>query len=193
MATTVIQTAVMVHHNPIYTLYSDGRIFNTKSGKWIKSHTHLGNNGTYQMLKFNYYNKSGKQKKDSLARALLCYFVSEKEYFDPLFSADHFDQNPLNNSLSNLRWASKLQQVLNRGKFVNNKSGFAGVCFKKSSSKWRAAININKKTKHLGYFDNKFDAVIAYRKAHALEHGLNSEYYNTYKIKQSELNIKKLI
>jgi hypothetical protein len=34
-------------------------------------------------------------------------------------TADHIDRCPLNNSLSNLRWATKSDQVSNRSKFVN--------------------------------------------------------------------------
>lgn len=47
----------------------------------------------------------------------------------------------------------------------DNRSGVRGVQLATSNNKWRATITIDTKTKHLGYFDNKKDAIEARRKA----------------------------
>lgn len=188
-----IKSATMVHHNPIYTIYSDGRIFNTKSCKWVKTSIYTYKDKKYRRSVFSYRNKSNEKTVGVLARALLCYFVSEQEYFDPLLTADHLDQDSLNNDLSNLRWATDLQQVLNRGMLATNTSGFTGIIYDKARNKWKAQIKLNQKHRNIGRFDNKYDAVIAYRKKHAEIFGVDSQYYpNNFKIKKSEFSIKKL-
>lgn len=78
---------------------------------------------------------------------------------------DHIDRNPMNNRRSNLREATRSQQGMNRKKQNNNTSGFIGVYWNKREGKWMAALKINGKSKHLGYFSNKHDALIARLKA----------------------------
>lgn len=190
--TTTIKSAVMVHHNPIYTIYSDNRIYNTKTKRWVTIFIDTDDDG-YQSWRFGYQTLNGTRTHECFAVALLCYFVSEQEFFDPLMKADHINRNSLDNRLENLRWATNLQQALNRGMFKNNTSGFVGVCFHKNMKKWRAKLVKNSKSNHIGYFDNKYDAAIAFRKKHIQAFGVDSQYYpDKFKVKQSELNIKKL-
>ena len=47
----------------------------------------------------------------------------------------------------------------------DNRSGVRGVQLATSNNKWRATITIDTKTKHLGYFENKEDAIKARQKA----------------------------
>ena len=65
---------------------------------------------------------------------------------------DHIDQNKLNNSISNLRESTQLENTWN----VNCK----GVSWYKQKQKWQAKIMINKKNYHLGCF-NKDDYHLA--------------------------------
>lgn len=44
-------------------------------------------------------------------------------------------------------------------------SQYKGVIWDKTKNKWRANIETLKKKKHLGYFDNEYDAHLAYQKA----------------------------
>ncbi len=80
---------------------------------------------------------------------------------------DHIDRNPMNNRRSNLREATRSQQGMNRNKQSNNTSGFIGVYWNKRENKWVASLKINNKQKHIGYFVNKNDAIMA---------RLNAEY-----------------
>lgn len=73
---------------------------------------------------------------------------------------DHRDGNGLNNLPSNLRIATSTENSRNRRKNSNNQSGYKGVCW--CARKWRAAIRVNGKLKHLGYFENVTDAALAY-------------------------------
>ncbi|OEK54320.1 hypothetical protein ASS95_07220 [Staphylococcus equorum] len=48
---------------------------------------------------------------------------------------------------------------------IRSYKNFNGVYLEKRRNKYKAYININKKQKHLGYFDNKQDAIKARQKA----------------------------
>ena len=74
-------------------------------------------------------------------------------------TCDHKDRNPLNNRKNNLRPATYSQQNMNRGIAKNNTSGFIGVYWIKNNKKWQASININHKKIHLGYFNDKNEAI----------------------------------
>ena len=78
---------------------------------------------------------------------------------------DHINRNPLDNRKKNFREATHSENCQNRGKRKDNTSGITGVAFNKWNNKWAAYVSINKKLKHLGYFENKGDAIITRLKA----------------------------
>lgn len=62
----------------------------------------------------------------------------------------------------NCRWATKLEQSINRGMNKNNTSGYKGVSWAKNEKKWNAQITINYKRKSLGYYETAEQAYEAY-------------------------------
>ena len=84
---------------------------------------------------------------------------------------DHIDGNGLNNQRKNLRNCTSGENSRNRGKQINNTSGFKGVSWRKQKKRWRASISLNKKQIHLGYFSNKEEASKVYKKACDKYHG----------------------
>ena len=84
---------------------------------------------------------------------------------------DHIDGDPLNNSLSNLRWATATENSRNRKKHRNNTSDYTGVSFHRASGKWQAQISIDGKRKSLGYFHTKEEAAAVYEEAAKKEFG----------------------
>lgn len=72
---------------------------------------------------------------------------------------DHKDRNPLNNRKYNLRKATNQENARNGSRRSNNTSGFTGVSWNKNVNKWFAHITINDRTKSLGYFIDKEDAI----------------------------------
>ena len=53
---------------------------------------------------------------------------------------DHVDRNRLNNSLSNLRWATASENNYNKGKYKlrkDNKCGYTGVTFSEKENRYR--------------------------------------------------------
>jgi len=83
----------------------------------------------------------------------------------PAHEIDHIDGNPLNNRFANLREATGAQNKQNqRRPKTTNKSGFLGA-FKHDARRWRANIQINGKTIHIGLFDSAEEAHAAYVEA----------------------------
>lgn len=72
---------------------------------------------------------------------------------------DHINGNKLDNRIENLRDATPSQNKQNMRKArADSKSGLAGASWYSSGNKWRAAIQIDGKKKHLGYFDTAEEA-----------------------------------
>ena len=91
--------------------------------------------------------------------------VAARMGIDMVHLIDHIDGDGLNNTRSNLRAATIAQNGYNRGKQRNNTSGYKGVCWDKSRSKWKSQIVCDGTHQNLGHFDTKEDAAEAYRKA----------------------------
>lgn len=66
---------------------------------------------------------------------------------------------------NNVRWATKLQQSINRTVKASNKSGQTGVTLFKPNGKWLAGITVDKRRVFLGYFDDMQDAIKARKQA----------------------------
>ncbi|OCZ54337.1 HNH endonuclease [Dehalobacter sp. TeCB1] len=73
---------------------------------------------------------------------------------------DHINLNTLDNRrIKNLRQATYAENAQNKKvNRSNNKSGLRGVSWCNTHQKWLAQIMVDKKTKFLGYFDDKYEA-----------------------------------
>jgi hypothetical protein len=92
----------------------------------------------------------------------VCYAMQAGAW--PEDQLDHIDGNRANNAWANLRAVSNTENQQNRPRQKNNTSGVIGVVWFKPSLKWRAYINVDAKSIHLGYFVD-FDDAVAARKA----------------------------
>jgi hypothetical protein len=85
---------------------------------------------------------------------------------------DHRDGNGLNNQRSNLRTATKRQNIINRTRLrPNTKSKYRGVFAITNSKSWRAQIFVNGKTIYLGSYATEESAALAYNRAAQKHHG----------------------
>lgn len=82
---------------------------------------------------------------------------------------DHKNHDSLDNRRTNLRKATRSQNVFNTFRQSVNKSGYKGVFW--SAGKWRATIGLNKKLIYLGRFDDPAVAHQVYLKALKLHAG----------------------
>jgi hypothetical protein len=79
------------------------------------------------------------------------------------YEVDHINGNKLDNRKSNLRVATRQQQLFNRrANTKNTYSKYKGVYWSKEKRLWRALIKKNGVSRHLGYFESEIDAAIAY-------------------------------
>lgn len=82
---------------------------------------------------------------------------------------DHIDGDGLNNCRSNLRLATRLQNMRNSKTHIDKKSPYKGTSYFKPVDLWRSYINFGGKQHSLGYFLTEEEAAIAYNFA-AIEH-----------------------
>ena len=76
---------------------------------------------------------------------------------------DHINHNPLDNREINLRICTHRQNLRNQR--IRQKKEFKGIHWYKPLQKWQTHIVYNYKKYHLGYFENEFDAAVAYNRA----------------------------
>jgi len=75
---------------------------------------------------------------------------------------DHANGNPLDNRKINLRICIQKENLANARIPSHNTSGYKGVTYFKRDGRYRAYIKIDQKQYHLGYFNTKEEAAIAY-------------------------------
>lgn len=83
---------------------------------------------------------------------------------------DHINMDTLDNSIENLRLLSLQDNCKARfvKKRINNKSGYTGVIWLESKKRWKAYINVDGKSKHLGMFLELKEAISARKDAEIL-------------------------
>lgn len=109
----------------------------------------------------------------------LAYMYMTGEY--PENEIDHIDGDGSNNKWANLRHVTPSLNQRNRRLQNNNKSGFCGVMEPREiHNKWTAFVRHKGKTKILGYFDKKEDAIKA-----RLNHNKNNEFHINHGMKRN--------
>jgi HNH endonuclease len=84
---------------------------------------------------------------------------------------DHINGDALDNRSINLRCCTQAKNCRNRKKTNSpTTSQFKGVR-KYRDGRWHAYISVDRKWKHLGYYDRELDAAIAYNTAAVKLHG----------------------
>lgn len=86
---------------------------------------------------------------------------------------DHRDLEHDHNWIDNLRPATRGEQNQNIRPNSRNKSGHIGVSWSKRLKRWRADICLNRKSRTLGHFVDKADAIAAHAAAKATLHTFN--------------------
>lgn len=66
---------------------------------------------------------------------------------------------------ANVRWTTRATQARNTKNHCTNKTGARGISWSKEKKKWRAAIYVDNKQKHVGYFADVQDAIAARKEA----------------------------
>ena len=104
----------------------------------------------------------------------IAWFLYYKKFPEDMI--DHIDGNKLNNRIDNLRDCNNSENLCNRSKQKNNKSGYKNVLKDNrecGSGKWIVRIMKNGKTYFGGHYINIEDAIVAADK-------LRKEVHNIY-------------
>jgi hypothetical protein len=83
----------------------------------------------------------------------------------PANDMDHINGDRLDNRLSNLREATRQENLRNKAMYRKNKSNFKGVHFDTARRKWVAKIKSNDGRVYLGGFETPEEASAAYEAA----------------------------
>jgi hypothetical protein len=118
--------------------------------------------------------KKGTGKTFLVHRLVAMSFIDNEQNYKDI---DHIDQNPSNNHVSNLRWASRSLNCANSKIRINNKSSiYNGVSWCRQTKKWKSSIWHNHSVKCLGRFNDETTAARVYNeycKLHKLDRVLN--------------------
>jgi hypothetical protein len=80
---------------------------------------------------------------------------------------DHRNRNKWDNRRENVVRCTQQENNINRSMSTSNTSSYMGVSFNKRAGKYHAYIGLPGGRKHLGFFTNKDDAIVARLKAEA--------------------------
>jgi len=136
--------------------------YEPNTGKWFrlkarcKNYTNIetGWIGKSNVKKYIYVDLLGKKYR---SHRLAWFYVNG--YWPK--EIDHINGDGCDNRFINLRSVSSEENRRNIKLQSNNTSGKPGVSWSKSRKLWVAKINIDKKTKTIGYFENKETAINA--------------------------------
>jgi len=148
-----------------YSVSNLGNVKNNLTGRVLKTSLCKG----YQRVNLS---KDGKSKTVYNHQLVAEHFLLNPEN---KLCVDHIDNDKENNKISNLRYATHIENGRNSSISKKNTSGVKGVYFHKPSQKWMAYIGINKKLINIGLFETLEEAKIARQARANLEFG---EYIN---------------
>lgn len=78
---------------------------------------------------------------------------------------DHRNRNGLDNRRMNLRLSTRSQNAGNAAASARNSSGYKGVSWRRAAGRWQAYITVDRRRRHLGFYDDPWEAAQAYNAA----------------------------
>ena len=133
-----------------YEISSHGRVRNNKTSRIMK--LILNRNGYFTI----YLSRDGQPKFHNVHRLVAFAFLDRNE---DQTDVDHINHNRKDNRIKNLRDVTRKQNQMNKKLNPRNTTGHNGVSWYKNYKKWVAYIRIDSVRHHLGYFENKYEAI----------------------------------
>lgn len=136
----------------LFSVSTHGRVRNNETGRILAPHICLCNGKQYL---FGEIFIGGCHFKPTIHRLVAETFI-KNPHNKPCI--DHKDRNPLNNHVSNLRWATHAENAANRTHKPTETSPYKGVSLHKASGKWQSQIGLEHCTVPLGLYDDPLEA-----------------------------------
>ena len=105
-----------------------------------------------------FLSKKSKVKQFDVHRLVALTFIPKELHNEVV---DHINGVKTNNKLDNLQFITQRYNTSKDKK--GGTSEYVGVTMSKASKKWKTTIKINGKNVHLGYFDDEYEAHLAYQ------------------------------
>jgi len=140
---------------PDYEISNFGRIKTLKFSGCKMLNYRIGTDGYFKVDFFNQKRKTFK------VHQLVCMAFKNHIPCGHKLVINHIDFNKLNNSEDNLEIITNRENSNKR--HLCSSSEYTGVSWNKRLNKWSAQITLDKKQKHLGYFEIEYDAHVAYQ------------------------------
>ena len=147
----------IIGYEGLYQVSNLGNIKSLKYGKEKKLKLSLSKKG---YLRFNLC-KDNNIERIMVHQIVAESFLNHKRCGFKLV-INHIDFNKTNNNVNNLEIVTSRENT-NR-KHIKSSSRYTGVYWYKATNKWRSQIVIDRKVKHLGYFEDELQASEAYQK-----------------------------
>lgn len=149
-----------IANSPKYEVSNLGNIRHKEHRRVLKPRQCPKANG-YVCYQVNIADAEGHQRNQTIARVVATAFIPNTENKSEV---DHIDRNPANNVVSNLRWATKSENMTNTGIRSDNTSGHRNIWFNKTHQRWQITYERQKKVYHGGVFKTLEEA-IAYKES----------------------------
>ena len=137
-----------------YPNYQVSNYGNVRNAITLKNLSLCVNGNGYQQISLKKKNKTVHR----LVMETFAFNIYNKRFID------HIDGNKTNNCIFNLRYATQQENNFNQKLRCDNTSGYKGVLWHKKREKWVAQIYLKTKLIHIGYYNDKEDAIEARRR-----------------------------
>ena len=168
-----------INNFPNYQVSNFGNVRNKIRGNIIKPIINIKNKKTgYKCLQVNISNTEGIQRHKSIHKLVADAFLENPENKEMV---DHIDGITSNNNFSNLRWATRSENMLNKNNKIrtDNTSGERNIYFVTQKNKWTFNHCIEGKQISCGFYNTMEEAKAAKETGN----------YNLIKTNTSEKNI----
>lgn len=141
-----------------YEVSSLGYVRNIMTGRILKPRTSKSGYG-YNCYTVHIVEKKGEKVKSKKIHQLVARAFIENP--DNLVEIDHINRDTSNNTIENLRWATRSMNSINTKVRSDNTTGFKGVYFSKEKEKWYVSLERNKEKIYGGSYKLLEEAVEA--------------------------------
>jgi len=117
----------IIGYENCYKVTKDGRVWSTKSNKFLKPIT--ANDGVQKVTLY----KEGKKKKKAIHRLVAEAYIAN---LGNKPQVDHIDGNKQNNKVENLRWCTNIENQAFRDKQLNSGKEYGGNKRRGKQVKW---------------------------------------------------------